>query len=641
MAATCSRVRVVAGSVRKEHWARFGGSFFCFFPRKGLRKSVPRRSSVTETPIETDRNALGIIEVIIYEILDGIFVKKRHSTHLKQTLRRIGGGFEQLEERTLYTTWYVAPAGSVRNAGTLESPWDLASALGRGLMIKPGDTIIARGGVYRHPDRTAQSKGFVINLQGLEESPITIRPYPGERATIDGGLHSGPSPAHLRIRDLEIIVSENLNDARVTTVSGSDGASSLSRPRGGIELQSGHNIKLINNVIHANLQGVGFWQDVSGNSEIYGNLIFDNGWKGPDRNHGHGIYTQNGGTHDDWKLIRNNILLDNWAFTLQAYGSAKAFIDRYEVSNNIFAAGDHTDDGRLLIGGSRPSESLRVHDNVSFHAELQVGYNFYSGVRGNDVLVTGNRIWWNIEFGEMTHFVHRDNFAWYEKFQPTPNLDGVIIDVPTTPYIVLNENAYDVNRAHLAIQNFPRQSSIAVDMSSFLAVGDTFCLLDPADFFGEPVYAGVYDGRTTRIAMDKKEFAAFVVLRQSRSSFSLKVPGALNVKSSTNLWINDIHVTTCDDKSAFIKVTISTAHGRITLMDTTGLVFTMGDGKYTAKTEFSGITTRVNAALGQLVYQSVPNFRGPDELTIRVVEQGKSGEKALGAVARSVDIEVQ
>ena len=45
-------------------------------------------------------------------------------------------------------------------------------------------------------------------------------------------------------------------------------------------------VKLIDLVIHDTSQGISFWIDAV-DSEIHGCLIYDNGWKAPDRGHGH------------------------------------------------------------------------------------------------------------------------------------------------------------------------------------------------------------------------------------------------------------------------------------------------------------------------------------------------------------------
>src|SRR5262245_42382589 len=75
--------------------------------------------------------------------------------------------------------YYVHPtAGDDSAAGTEKAPWrTLAQAIRR---LKPGDTLVLRGGVYYD--------SVALALTGTEKAPITIRSAPGELAVIDAGF---------------------------------------------------------------------------------------------------------------------------------------------------------------------------------------------------------------------------------------------------------------------------------------------------------------------------------------------------------------------------------------------------------------------------------------------------------------------
>ena len=85
---------------------------------------------------------------------------------------------------TLASDWYVSQRGASAGAGTEESPWDISSALLGEHKVKPGDTIYLLGGTYRRRPKEL----FEVKLVGTEGKSIHVRPVPGERATIDGGL---------------------------------------------------------------------------------------------------------------------------------------------------------------------------------------------------------------------------------------------------------------------------------------------------------------------------------------------------------------------------------------------------------------------------------------------------------------------
>ncbi len=75
--------------------------------------------------------------------------------------------------------------GDDANDGTRTKPW---KSIQHGVhRLKPGDTLYLRGGVYYEKVRLTKS--------GTAEAPIVIASYPGEIATIDGGLrefHDSP-----------------------------------------------------------------------------------------------------------------------------------------------------------------------------------------------------------------------------------------------------------------------------------------------------------------------------------------------------------------------------------------------------------------------------------------------------------------
>ena len=161
----------------------------------------------------------------------------------------------------------------------------------------------------------------------------------------------------------------------------------VNRPWGGLNVNTGTGCKFINLVIHDNSQGVSWWTP-SKDSELYGCLIYDNGWAGTDRGHGHAIYTQNA---DGTKTIADCIMTGGHGYTLHAYGSSRADVDNYLVAGNIAYAAN-----TFLIGGGKPSHHIRVHDNILHGVRMQLGYwaprNEDCEVRDNVVVDAGLRI---------------------------------------------------------------------------------------------------------------------------------------------------------------------------------------------------------------------------------------------------------
>jgi hypothetical protein len=379
--------------------------------------------------------------------------------------------------------WYVGPAGSASGRGTRESPWDVESALAGRHRVAPGDTLFLLGGTYRR--RPAEQ--YEVRLVGAEGLPVRVRPAPGARARIDGGLTVLEPSAHLWIEGLELFVSEPQPDRPAGP--GSFPAD-FKRPWGGLNVHGGGHCKFLNLVIHDCRQGVSWWSG-SHDSELYGCLIYDNGWPATDRGHGHAIYTQN---NEGTKVIADCILTGGHGFSLHAYGSSRADVNNYQVEGNVCY---HA--GTFLIGGGRPSKHIRVRTNYLHGVSVQIGYaaptNEDCDVREN-VLVDGGLT--------------------IQRYQKVVNEGNRILarGAPRPPgaLVVVRPNRYDPGRAHVAIYNWDHKPAVAVDPKGFLKAGDSYRLLDPRHFFGKPVAEGVYHGGPIPAPV-AGEFAAFVLVK--------------------------------------------------------------------------------------------------------------------------------
>jgi hypothetical protein len=452
--------------------------------------------------------------------------------------------------------FYASPTGSPKNPGTRESPWNLPTVLSAPKSVHPGDTVWLLAGTYTGP--------FECHLKGSEGNPITLRAIPGQRVMLDAAVPGGKKfrPTfdvlgdHVVLWGLELTCSD---PKRKTAIAGSWPEDIQ---RGGIFCRSSH-VKIINCVLHDGDTGVGFWSDGEG-GEIYGCLIYNNGWTGPDRGHGHAIYTQNkAGT----KRIVDNIMFNQFGEGLHAYGSEKAALKGFHVEGNVSfnnGSGVAPDNrtGDMLIGGGCRAEDIVVKNNFTYgdeHGGGSVRFGYPWGKQGNGKIILqnnyfGGRVsllyWDQVVFQNNTviapsgvvhvlttrkvgvkdylwekNAYHRTgkmwedfSLGWNDKFQSLDwtGFQKAVADQesvyhvtrPAGGHVFVRPNRYEPGRGHVIVYNWDRKKVVLLDLSEVLKKGQAFRIVSAQDYFGETVVEGKYDG--TPVALPMREYHAVV-----------------------------------------------------------------------------------------------------------------------------------
>ncbi len=431
----------------------------------------------------------------------------------------------------------VSPSGSASGNGSTAAPWNLVTALKQPAAVRPGDTLLLRGGTYTAPDR------LVVHsfLTGAAGRYITVRPWPGERAIIDGGIQvHGP---WVIFRDLEIM---NSRTNRVTSQAGSF-PTDVPQPAG-IETIA-PNVKVINNVIHDASTGISSWREASEN-EFYGNIVYYNGWKGPDRGHGHGAYMQN---QFGKKYLTDNIFFSQFELGLQLYGTSSTYLNNFELEGNVVfnsgeLAGAFT--RNILIGGTVIANNPVLRNNYTYFTtswnhggDNNIGY-YLSGYGCTNLKLENNYF----VSGGIALTLHRCSissltgntfFGENRNWNPAAYGGNTVLDRnrPSAPAVFVRPNRYETGRAHIVVFNWPRSATVPVNLGGIgLASGDTFEIRDVQNFFGPAVCQGVYSGAPVSLPMTSTaiarpvgnvpvvpahtdmEFGTFVVLRKSTAT---------------------------------------------------------------------------------------------------------------------------
>src|ERR1019366_8873980 len=301
----------------------------------------------------------------------------------------------------------------------------------------------------------------------------------------------------------------------------------------------------------------------SPNSEFYGNLSYYNGWMASDRNHGHGIYLQNitgtklvednfvGDNADEGIQAYGSGAATITGITIQGntlYNTSSWPTPHYQY--NLVMGGGQLDSGNTItenmsfftpgedygffnIGQYTPGSNLTAINNVFVGGYIAVAVD---GVTGPFVF-TGNKVYnrptslREIELapysGQTLAGYNWDNNTYYglnrfyygtydgsnagggsnldlTGWQSQTGFDRHSTLTPTAPtgtWIYVRPNKYEAKRANITIYNWDLSSSVNVDLSGVLAVGDQYVIQDAQNFYGPDVASGTYANATVSIPM--------------------------------------------------------------------------------------------------------------------------------------------
>lgn len=329
------------------------------------------------------------------------------------------------------------------------------------MRVLPGDVLYLLEGTY--------PGDFVASIAGTEAAPVTVMPYNGGRVVIDGGLTA--NGAHVIWKDIEFTWS-----GWTTRVSAEAGSVPSDIPKHNVDINGTGN-KLINCVLY-NLFSPGWWSAAQG-GEMYGCLSFHHGWRGPDRGHGHALYTQN---QTGTKIIKDCFFHDCFGYGFHAYTSG-GYVDNYRLEGNTFF------NSGQLHGVAYPDILLGADTGGHVAQAPHLDANMtYGGARGDLGYVAG-----------ATGVVLTDNYL-------VPDLDKAdcVIDTETGNYYgsavgntyFLRGNAYDDTRANLTIYNQAEADTVAVDVSALGWTGQVTAR-NVQDYFNDAQTLEIVDGTIT------------------------------------------------------------------------------------------------------------------------------------------------
>jgi hypothetical protein len=291
--------------------------------------------------------------------------------------------------------------------GTLQSPWDLQTALMLpNNVINGGDTIWLHEGVY--------NGRYTCTLKStIDKKFITVSAFENDKVVLNGNVASTAQQT-LAVKGAQVIF-KNFEITWLGEFTRNKNDENFVKNVAAINHLSGKNCKFINLKIYNN-PGLGFgsWKGTGG-TLISECIIFNNGVineKG--RGGGEGIYVQN--KSEEERIIKNNIIFGNYYKGIEVWSAGRDadfdYVKNITLENNvIFNSGlpsDYRTVDNIIIGtddrnGINIAKNITVKNNILYHntdfknnqingdaASLTIGYHHKTPVE--NIVVDNNII---------------------------------------------------------------------------------------------------------------------------------------------------------------------------------------------------------------------------------------------------------
>ncbi|WP_299118662.1 hypothetical protein [uncultured Winogradskyella sp.] len=267
--------------------------------------------------------------------------------------------------------------GTSKGDGSPQNPWDLQTALSQSSdKVNGGDIIWIHNGIY-----TGHFKSLLHST--ISNKYITVSAYKNDRVILNGNT-DGNEYYTLEVNGNNVIY-KNFEITYLGDFSRlkSDENFKLGT---GIHHVKGTNCKFQNLIIH-NIPGTAFgsWK-ATGGTVIEDCIIYNNGYQAT-RGHGVGMYVQN--KSDDIRLIRNNIIFNNYYKGIEVWSASSGhkfeFVKNINIVDNIF------------FNNGNPSGIPR--DNVIIATDDSEGTNIAKNIK-----VKRNVFYHNIDFKDLKNY---------------------------------------------------------------------------------------------------------------------------------------------------------------------------------------------------------------------------------------------
>jgi len=444
--------------------------------------------------------------------------------------------------------------------------------------------------------------------------------------------------AYITVQDLEFFCSSA--QTRLSFQDDAHGSFPLDITRSTGVVAQGKGTRIINCVFHDLATGIESFSSVSMDHEYYGNVLFNNGWQGSPHAHGHNFYLQGPvivTPTNVIKLVKRNYSGPSYDKGVQAYGTGTSYEGHYHFLENVWLGSGATSHGGVLLGMRNGIGANRIMDsqfinNYGYNADLSL-YFQQDAIAYQDCLAYGNYFykvflqfssWQTLTFtnnyifnsapivkvaslatnavAAILPWDFNRNFYWinpgtapsiatnvwvieglapmtFTSWKSRTGYDANSIvshTLPTTNNVIVQNNAYDVDRAQVAAYNWSGGTNISINVVPLgWATGDAVTIRNLQNYYGDVFNATVSATRTLNLDMRAAshsvaipfgdsaalsatsfpEFGAFLLRRTSTNPPAATVTFTLTVASSNPATGVTINMSPPDNNGAAVGTT--------------------------------------------------------------------------------------
>jgi hypothetical protein len=423
------------------------------------------------------------------------------------------------------------------------------------------------GQVFTFHDQTSESAEELVYIHNKNGNTLTIirgwggttlRQHNAGALCVLGGSQLTINGSHTIYREFEVT---NSDPARTWDVVNTQNAPHI---RGACVFQTGPRNKLLNLLLHDCENGL-FTAAAAANSEVYGNVVYNNGYNHAGGIAGHGLYVQ---SNAPTFRIADNIVFNNFNFGIKAVsqtgnsigfliennaafnngsvpfqtevrnagilvGATNGLSDQNSLIGNFLYQPPGTGGGALKVGYAADNGAVVVSNNYIMGNSTPLELNRWQQITGSgnkifisasipawsnrtlteDHPLSGRTIAWNNNAyyntsGASNSFTHNNvayNFAnWKQLLGVDANSTYATSLPPST--VLVKPNQYQPGRANIIVYNWTRAGTVSANLAGLgLANGQSFTIVNAQNYpngLALPVFSGLFNAANPTITLD-------------------------------------------------------------------------------------------------------------------------------------------